>query len=56
MMSARYSTKDLEALAADTGPFAADNMRQALRWAARTLEAADEAVESEYERAQSLRA
>ncbi len=55
-MSALYSTKDIYALAADRGPFAVDKMRQALLWAARTLEAADKAVAAEHERAQSLRA
>lgn len=49
---ARYTTADLIRLADDRGPFFADNARQALRWAARTLEAADAAVQSERLRAE----
>ncbi len=53
-MTARYTTADLEALARDKGPFFADNARQALLWAARTLEAADAAVNAERLRAEAL--
>ena len=55
-MTARYTNKDLRALANDRGPFAADQMRQALRWAADVLDAADAAVGAERRRADALQA
>ena len=51
----RYTTEELIALAEDRGPFALDNLRLAIRWAARTLDAADIAVRAEYARAESLK-
>jgi hypothetical protein len=51
-MTALYTTADLKALAMDKGPFAPDAMRQALMWAAQTLEAADAAVNAERRRAE----
>lgn len=53
-MTARYTTDELTRLASDRGPFAVDNMRQALIWAAQTLQAADAAVNAERERAVML--
>jgi hypothetical protein len=50
---ARYTAADLITLANDRGPFFADNARQALRWAARVLEAADAAVQAERRRAEA---
>ena len=55
-MSAMYSHDDLMRLAKDAGPFFADNARQSLQWAARTLAAADEAVTAERARAESAEA
>ena len=51
-MTARYTAAELVQLADDRGPFFADNARQALRWAARVLDAADEAVQAERLRAE----
>ena len=50
-MTARYTTDELLKLAKDEGPLALSNLRQAIVWAAQTLEAADAAVKAEYERA-----
>lgn len=44
-MTPYYTTKELLALADDKGPFFADNARQALKWAAHTLDAAQIAIE-----------
>ena len=55
-MEAKYTTEDMQRLASDRGPFAADKMRSALLWAARVLEAADRAVTAERERAEGLHA
>ena len=49
----RYTAADLVRLADDKGPFFADNARQALRWAARVLDAADAAVQAERQRAEA---
>lgn len=48
-----YTANELKRLAADRGPFFADNARQALLWAARVLDAADAAVQAERQRAEA---
>lgn len=48
-----YTPAELLRLTKDRGPFAADRMRAALVWAARTLTAADAAVKAEHARAES---
>ncbi len=50
-MTALYTTKELEAIADGMGQIGVNKMRKALRWAARTLEAADAAVQAECLRA-----
>ena len=50
-MNPKYTTDDLLAIANDKGPHFADNARQALKWAALALEAADAAVNAERLRA-----
>ena len=50
-MKALYATKELEAIADGMGQIGVNKMRKALRWAARTLEAADAAVQAECLRA-----
>ena len=51
----RYTSEELLALTRDRGPFAMDNMRAALAWAARTIAAADEAVRDNYREIQMLK-
>jgi hypothetical protein len=50
-VTALYTTKELEAIADGMGQIGVNKMRKALRWAARTLEAADAAVQAECLRA-----